>query len=62
MRTAAINIICALLLGMIGAGAYAQVTIWACSNHRPYHTATSTQQIQNLTYQFGCAGWRIISQ
>ena len=36
---------------------FAMGPIWACSNHNPAHTATSTNQIQQLTNDHQCSGW-----
>jgi len=60
MKKTFLGTLLALLLGLAVTTIYAQATIWACSNHNPQHTATSTQQMQDLTRQHGCSGWHAL--
>ena len=57
MRKAVLGLVLVLLSSVVAAAIYAQTIIWACSNHNPAHTATSTAQIQELTHRYGCTGW-----
>jgi hypothetical protein len=60
MKKTALVVLFALILSLIAAIIYAQRTIWACSNHNPAHTATSTQEIKRLSQEYGCTGWHVI--
>lgn len=46
--------------GFFIAGTFAAIaaTLWACSNHSPQHVAQSPAEVQQLTQQYGCSGWR----
>lgn len=50
-----------LVLILIAVNIYAKTKIWACSNHTPAHTATSTAQAQDLTSRYGCQGWHVLN-
>ena len=60
MKKTILGILLALLLGFTVTAILARTTIWACSNHNPAHTATSTQQMQDLTRLHGCNGWHAL--
>ena len=40
--------------------AYSQMTIWVCSNHQPKHVATTIDEMQELTKEYGCEGWYLL--
>ena len=56
MKKTIVGILVVLLLGFAVASIHAR-TIWGCSNHKPAHTATSSQQMQDLTKRYACSGW-----
>lgn len=61
MKKTVLGITLMLVLIMIAVNIYAKTKIWACSNHTPAHTATSTAQVQDLTNRYGCQGWHVLN-
>jgi hypothetical protein len=51
-----------LLAVVVGRAAYSNPTIWACSNHKPAHVATSIEELEELTRTHGCTGWYIVEE